>query len=152
MSVADYREAGSGRLVQNVAVLASQGTIRHNVAGLSAAPLGPAERVAARREVENALSDGAVGLSSGLDYLPSRFGGIEEVADIARPLAVAGRPYVSHLRAYGPEVRAGLDELVAVGRGGGIRVHASHLWGAPADIGGAFKSAEAACVLLTLDM
>ena len=44
LSVGEYREAVSGRLVQNVAVLASQGTIRHNVAGLSAAPLGPAER------------------------------------------------------------------------------------------------------------
>jgi N-acyl-D-amino-acid deacylase len=152
LSVAGYRDAVSGRLTQNVAVLASQGTIRHNIVGLAPGPLGPDERAAARREVENALSDGAVGLSSGLDYLPSRFGSIEEVADIARPLAVAGRPYVSHLRAYGPEVRAGLDELVAVGRGGGIRVHASHLWGAPADIGGAFKSAEAAGVAVTFDM
>ena len=107
LSVGEYREAVSGRLVQNVAVLASQGTIRHNVAGLSAAPLGPAERVAARREVEAALADGAVGLSSGLDYLPSRFGAVDEVADIAQPLASAGRPYVSHLRAYGAGVSCG---------------------------------------------
>ena len=52
---------------------------------------------------------GAVGLSSGPDYLPSRSGSAEEVADIARPLAAAGRAYVSHLRAYGPDVRVGLD-------------------------------------------
>ena len=70
----EYREAVSGRLTQNVAVLASQGTIRHNVVGLAAAPLGPGERAAARQQVEDALADGAVGLSSGLDYLPSRFG------------------------------------------------------------------------------
>jgi len=56
----------------------------------------------------DALLAGAVRLSSGMDYLPSRFGGVEEVADIALPLAAAGRPYVSHLRAYGPGVRAGL--------------------------------------------
>src|SRR5216684_3396657 len=136
LSVAGYRDALSGRLTQNVAVLASQGTIRHNIVGLAPGPLGPGERAAARREVEDALGDGAVGLSSGLDYLPSRFGDFEEVADIARPLAAAGRPYVSHLRGYGPQVRAGLDELAAVGRGAGIRVHASHLWGAPADIRG----------------
>ena len=88
LSVPGYREAVSGRLLQNVAVLASQGTIRHNVAGLTAGPLGPGDLASARREVETALADGAAGLSSGMDYLPSRFGEVEEVAEIARP---AGR-------------------------------------------------------------
>ena len=152
LSLAAYREAVAGRLAQNVAVLASQGTIRHNVAGLARRPLDAAERAAARREVEDALADGAVGLSSGLDYLPSRFGDAQEVADIARPLAEAGRPYVSHLRAYGGDVGSGLDELVAVGRGAGVRVHASHLWGTPADIAAALGSADAAGVGVTFDM
>ncbi|HKA98097.1 MAG TPA: amidohydrolase family protein [Streptosporangiaceae bacterium] len=152
LSVAGFRSAVAGRLTQNVAVLASQGTIRHNVAGLTRDPLDAGERAAARREVENALADSAVGLSSGLDYLPSRFGGAQEVADVARPLAEAGRPYVSHLRAYGGDVGSGLDELVAVGRGVGVRVHASHLWGTPDDIGAALGSADAAGVGVTFDM
>jgi N-acyl-D-amino-acid deacylase len=152
LSVAGYRDATSGGLTQNVAVLASQGTIRHNVAGLAQGPLGPAERAAARREVEESLAAGAVGLSSGLDYLPSRFAAAAEAADMARPLAAAGRPYVSHLRAYGADVRAGLDELVAVGRLAGIRVLASHLWGEPAGIEAAFRSADAAGVAVTYDM
>jgi len=150
--VAGFREAVAGRLVQNVAVLASQGTIRHNVAGMAPGPLGEAQRAAARRQVEDALAEGAVGLSSGLDYLPSRFGGVEETAEIARPLADADRPYVSHLRGYGPDVRAGLGELVAVGAGAGARVHASHLWGEPADIEAAFTAADAAGVPVTYDM
>jgi N-acyl-D-amino-acid deacylase len=152
LSVAAFRDAVAGRLAQNVAVLASQGTIRHNIAGLATGPLGPAERAAARDEVENALADGAVGLSSGLDYLPSRFSAAEEVADIARPLAAADRPYVSHLRGYGPDAGAGLAELAAVGAAAGIRVHASHLWGKPADIEAAFGRASAAGVALTFDM
>src|SRR5690242_2385020 len=152
LSLAGYREAVAGRLTQNVAVLASQGTIRHNVAGLTRRPLDPAERAAARREVENALAEGAVGLSSGLDYLPSRFGAAGEIADIARPLAGAQRPYVSHLRAYGGDVGSGLDELVAVGRGAGVRVHASHLCGSPAGIAAAFRAADAAGVGVSYDM
>jgi N-acyl-D-amino-acid deacylase len=151
LSVGEYRAAVSGRLVQNVAVLASQGTIRHNVAGLSPSPLGRRERAAARREVEAALADGAAGLSSGLDYLPSRFGIAEEVADIARPLASAGRPYVSHLRSYGADVAEGLEELAAIGKTG-VRVHASHLWGPPASIEAAFRAAEDAGVAITYDM
>jgi N-acyl-D-amino-acid deacylase len=152
LSVSAFRKAVAGRLTQNVAVLASQGTIRHNVAGLTPGTLSTDARAAARQQVEDALVDGAVGLSSGLDYLPSRFGTVEEIAAMARPLAVAGRPYVSHLRAYGPDVKAGLDELVAVGHGAGIRVHASHLWGPPADIQAALDSADAAGVGVTFDM
>src|SRR6516164_6698779 len=41
--VAGFREAVAGRLVQNVAVLASQGTIRHNVPGMAPGPLGEAQ-------------------------------------------------------------------------------------------------------------
>jgi len=152
LSLAAYREAVAGRLTQNVAVLASQGTIRHNVAGLARRPLDPAERAAARREVDRALADGAVGLSSGLDYLPSRFGTAGEIADMARPLAGAERPYVSHLRAYGAGAGPGLDELVAVGRAAGVRVHASHLWGSPAGIEAAFRAAADAGVAVSYDM
>jgi N-acyl-D-amino-acid deacylase len=150
--VADFAHAVTGRLVQNVAVLASQGTIRHNVAGLVAAPLNEAERAAARREVEAALAEGAVGLSSGLDYLPSRFGTAGEMTELARPLADADRPYVSHLRGYGPDVRAGLGELAAVGEAAEVRVHASHLWGEPSGIQAGLTAAGEAGVAVSYDM
>jgi N-acyl-D-amino-acid deacylase len=152
LSAGGFRAAVAGRLVHNVAVLASQGTIRHNVAGLAQRPLDGVERAAARRQVEDALAAGAVGLSSGFDYLPSRFGDTAEIASMAGPLAGAGRPYVSHLRGYGPKVTEGLAELVAVGRRAGVRVHASHLWGAPADIEAACRDADAAGVGLSYDM
>jgi N-acyl-D-amino-acid deacylase len=125
----DYSRLVRGSLGHNVAVLASQGTIRHGLAGTSDRPLGDAEIKAARLAVERALGEGAVGLSSGLDYVPSRFGGVEEIAAMAIPLAEAGRPYVSHLRSYGARVRAGLTELGEVGRMANVPVHASHLWG-----------------------
>jgi N-acyl-D-amino-acid deacylase len=151
LDVAGYAAAVAGRLIQNVAVLASQGTIRHNVAGLRIGSLDPDQRGAARDQVERALTQGAVGLSSGLDYLPSRYGDPAEVAELARPLAGAGRPYVSHLRGYGPNVAAGLAELTETGRRSGARVHASHLWGPPSVIETAFAAADAAGVPLSFD-
>ncbi len=148
---AGYAAAVAGRLTQNVAVLASQGTIRHNVAGLRIGSLDPDQRRAARDQVERALTQGAVGLSSGLDYLPSRYGDPAEVAELARPLAAADRPYVSHLRGYGPNVAAGLAELTETGRRSGARVHASHLWGPPSDIEAAFAAADATGLPLSFD-
>jgi len=67
-SLAAFAGAVAGRLIQNVAVLASQGTIRHNVWGLAPGPLGPAERAAARQQVEDALADGAASMAAGLPH------------------------------------------------------------------------------------
>src|SRR5438874_5083527 len=61
LSVAGFRAAVAGRLVQNVAVLASQGTIRPSVVGLAGGPLGAGDRAAARREGARALTSGGVG-------------------------------------------------------------------------------------------
>ena len=119
----------------------------------AAGPLEPGERAAARRQVEDALADGAVGLSSGLDYLPSRFGGIDEVAEMARPLAAAGRPYVSHLRGYGSGGQG------RPGRAGGRGARRRRSGCTPATCGArrltsqaAFAAAETAGVGVTYDM
>jgi N-acyl-D-amino-acid deacylase len=148
----DYARLVTGRLGQNVAVLASQGTIRHELAGTSDRPLSDTEIKAARLAVERALAEGAVGLSSGLDYVPSRFGSSAEIAAMATPLAEAGRPYVSHLRAYGARVRAGLIELGEVGRRANVPVHASHLWGPPEAIDTALSDIAAEGTGVSFDM
>jgi N-acyl-D-amino-acid deacylase len=148
----DFTKMVAGRLEQNVAVLASQGTIRHNVIGVTDEPLTATQLHEAQADLEQTLDEGAVGLSSGLDYVPSRYAAAEELAALAGPLADADRPYVSHLRAYGPRVRDGLAELAQVGRTAAIPVHASHLWGASADIEAALADAAARDVEMTFDM
>jgi len=74
-------ERVTGRLVQNVAVLASQGTIRHNVAGMAAGPLGAAERAA-----------GGVPLSSAV------VADLREVGERVRDVASRGVDMAADLR------------------------------------------------------
>jgi N-acyl-D-amino-acid deacylase len=148
----DFTTMVAGRLDHNAAVLASQGTIRHNVAGVTDQPLTAAQLSEAQADLEQELAAGAVGLSSGLDYVPSRYAAAEELAGLAWPLGAADRPYVSHLRAYGARVRDGLAELAQVGLTAGIPVHASHLWGAPEDIDAALADAAEHEVAMTFDM
>lgn len=150
--LAAFKATVDGRLGQNVAVLASQGTIRHNIAGAVARPLEPAELAEALRQVEQALEQGAVGLSSGLEYVPSRFADVDELSALAAALAGTGRPYVSHLRAYGPAVAPAFHELITVGGRAGVPVHASHLWAGVEDIEAAYRQAERAGVALSHDM
>lgn len=151
-SFSDYSTLVTGRLRQNVAMLASQGTIRHELAGTDDRPLSDTEIKAARLAVEHALGAGAVGLSSGLDYIPSRYGGIDEIAAMAVPLAQADRPYVSHLRAYGPDVQVGLTELGEVGRIANVAVHASHLCGPPEAMDTALSGIASTCPNVSFDM
>jgi N-acyl-D-amino-acid deacylase len=82
-----------------------------------------------RREVERGLAEGAVGLSSGLEYVPGRFGDAAELAELARPVASAGLPYVTHMRAYGVNAPQGMDEARSIGTASGAAVHISHYHG-----------------------
>ena len=122
----------AGRLAQNVAVLASHGTIRYRFAGTADRPLEPAELAAARGDVERALADGAAGLSSGLEYVPSRFRDGREIA----AGGAAGRDRLS-VRLPSARLRTKVRARLASSSrsaSGGVRVHASHLWATPADL------------------
>jgi N-acyl-D-amino-acid deacylase len=79
------------------------------------------------RSVERGLSEGAVGLSTGLEYLPGRYADAEELAALCAPLG--GLPYVTHMRAYGERAGVGMAEVVEIAGRSGAAVHVSHLHG-----------------------
>jgi N-acyl-D-amino-acid deacylase len=85
-----------------------------------------AERAAMRALVEEALDDGAFGLSTGLEYPPSRAATTEEVIDVARPLGPRGGIYATHMRDEGPDVLRSLEETFRIGREVGAPVLVSH--------------------------
>ena len=78
--------------------------------------------------VEQGLSLGAFGLSTGLEYDPGSRSGAEELAAIAAPVAAVDGVITSHLRSEDEDkVVASLEELIEQGRRSGARVHATHL-------------------------
>ncbi|WP_344579389.1 N-acyl-D-amino-acid deacylase family protein [Nonomuraea roseoviolacea] len=115
----------------NTAYLLPHGTIRYDVMG--AAPQAPSreELAAMLGRVERGLAEGAVGLSTGLEYLPGRYAAAEELAALCAPLG--GLPYVTHMRAYGTRAGVGMSEVNEIARRSGAAVHVSHLHG-PADV------------------
>jgi N-acyl-D-amino-acid deacylase len=73
------------------------------------------------------MEQGAVGLSTGLDYIPSRYADTEELIALCREMADSGGVYVTHQRRYDPEgVIASMDEVYRIGRESGVAVHISH--------------------------
>jgi N-acyl-D-amino-acid deacylase len=111
----------------NVASMVGQGTLRGFVVGFDDRPATPAEVDRMRGMVREALAQGAVGLSSGLEYTPGGFASRDEVAALARELAGSGYPYASHIRNEDDTLLSAVEEALQVGRMAGVPVQVAHL-------------------------
>jgi N-acyl-D-amino-acid deacylase len=95
--------------------------------GLETRPPTRDELARMRRVVRQATEEGAVGLSSGLDYIPSRYAATEELAELCREVAPFGGIYVTHMRGYSPETVIGaMDEVFQIARDAGVPALISH--------------------------
>lgn len=111
----------------NVATMVGHGTVRGFVVGFADRPATPAEIERMKREVRTALEQGAVGLSSGLEYTPGAFAPTGELVALARELRGTGYPYASHMRNEDDRLFAALEEALHVGRMADVPVQVSHL-------------------------
>jgi N-acyl-D-amino-acid deacylase len=126
-SMAEYLACFDGRCAVNVACLVPNGNVRHEVLGLDTRPPTPRELDRMAALVAEAMEQGAIGLSSGLDYIPSRYAAEEELTALCRAIAPLGGVYVTHMRRYDPAgVLGSMDEVSRIGRDAGVAVHISH--------------------------
>ncbi|MDP2873165.1 MAG: D-aminoacylase [Bacillota bacterium] len=140
-SVAEYmaRLERQGSSI-NVAILAGHGSIRGSVMGFEDRPPTDAELAAMKNMVEEAMRDGAVGLSSGLIYVPGSYAKTDELIELARVAAAHGGIYASHIRGENDTLLDAVAEAIEVGRQGGLPVEIAHfkamgrhMWGKSAD-------------------
>ena len=75
---------------------------------------------------EEAFRAGAVGLSTGLIYVPATYAETDEIVALARIAARWRRPYATHMRDEGERLGEALDEAIEIGRRSGARVQISH--------------------------
>ncbi len=126
-SVAEYLACFDRRCALNVAYLIPNGNLRLEVMGLKTRAPTPDELRHMGRLAREGMEQGAVGLSTGLDYIPSRYAATEEIIALCRAIAPFGGVYVTHMRRYDPEgVLDSLDEVFRIGREAGVPVHVSH--------------------------
>jgi len=118
----------------NVGYLVPAGTVRHEVRGYSPGSSTPAQIAAMCELVATGLEEGALGLSSGLDYVPNIHADTAELTALCRPVAATGGIYVTHMRGgYEDNSRVGIDEASQIALATGVRVHVSHYHG-PSDL------------------
>ncbi len=100
---------------------------RAKVMGLADRPPTAAEMAAMKALAREAMDAGAIGLGTGLEYIPANYARTDEVMALARSVARPGARYITHLRDEGAALLPAIDEAIAIGRASGLPVHVNHL-------------------------
>ncbi len=143
----------------NVASLIGHNTVRSKAMGGSFNRPPTAEELAEmKRLVEQAMRDGAVGLSTGLIYQPGVFAQTEEIVELARVAAALDGIYTSHMRSEGDAIVDALNEVFRIAREARIRCEVSHIklsgnnnWGRAAEILALIEKARSEGLDITQD-
>lgn len=111
----------------NLAMLAAQGAVRIAAVGWDDRPPTQAELVQMQQLLDESLSQGAWGMSSGLVYPPGSFAKADELTALGRVLAKHETLYASHIRGESGTLMDSVEEAIELGRQSGARVQISHL-------------------------
>ncbi len=110
----------------NVASLIGHNTVRRQAMGLDNRLAAPEEQKKMEALVAQAMKDGAVGLSTGLIYLPGMYSNTDEVIGLAKSAAAYNGIYASHIRNEETKVVDAINEAINIGRQANIPVQISH--------------------------
>ena len=111
----------------NLAPLVAQGAVRIAEMGFAQGKASAQQVEHMQYMVQEAMEAGALGITTGLAYLPGAYTGWEELRDVTKPVSKFGGAYISHIRNQSEGIFDSLDEAVRIGRGAGVPVHISHL-------------------------
>ena len=142
----------------NYASLVGHGSIRAAVLGRENRAPSPDELRRMQDLVRAAMRDGALGLSTGLFYVPGAFARTDEVVALARVAGELGGFHASHMRDEAAGVLDSVRETIAVGEGGGLPTQVTHhkmigrvAWGRSLDSLRLVEEARARGVDVTID-
>ena len=127
-SIADYMQVLEGGTAQNFATHVPYANVRTLACGFGRQRVDDYQMRSIQAEIRRGMEEGAVGLSTGLDYLTQCFSTTDELVRACEAMAPYNGLYVTHIR-YKTGVLTGIKEAVDIGRRAGVRVHISHLKG-----------------------
>ncbi|MFA6450183.1 MAG: D-aminoacylase [bacterium] len=120
----------SGMLL-NAALLAPHGLIRIDAMGLDARHATGDEVKTMAKQLEECMEAGAVGLSTGLQYVPGSQSETSELVALGKVLSKYDGIFTSHLRSYMNTLPQAVDEIIEIARTNEIRTQISHMFWVP---------------------
>lgn len=123
-----FRTLDRAKLALNVATLVGHNSVRKQAMGGDFdRPPTAAELDKMRALVDQAMKDGAVGLSTGLIYHPGVFSKTDEIVELAKVVSRYDGIYTSHMRHEDTRIYQALDEVFRVAREAHLRAEVSHI-------------------------
>lgn len=113
-------------LALNIATLVPHGPVRISAMGLAKGAPSRSKLKKMRAMVEQAMRDGALGLSTGLIYPPGMYSDSSELKELAKVVADHDGIYTSHIRGSSETLIPAVRELLDLARTTGVRIHHSH--------------------------
>lgn len=110
----------------NAAYLVPQGNLRILVKGWDQSPCSQEEIELMKDHLHTAFKDGAVGMSSGLTYVPGMFADNAELTQLCRVVKQYDGYFCPHHRSYGKGAIQAYAEMIDLARRTGIRLHLTH--------------------------
>lgn len=145
-------------LAVNLATLIAHGSVRRQAMGTEDRAPTPEELKQMELLVEQAMKDGAVGLSTGLIYVPGTYAKTDEIVDLARIVSRYGGVYATHMRSEGEFVADAIRESIQIGEQANLPVEISHfkisskkLWGQTPMTIGLVRAARERGLMVTVD-
>jgi len=142
----------------NYASLIGHGTVRRKVMGRENRAPTPEELGRMKALVKEAMEAGALGISTGLIYVPGTFAKTDEITELCRVVAAHGGLYATHMRNESTGVLESIDEAVKIGHRTGCAIQISHLkacgkpaWGLGPKIIARLRKARSGGVKITAD-
>ena len=128
-TLADYfkRLEQRSRPAINVGTFIGAGGVRNYVIGKDDRPATAAELERMKQLVAQAMEEGALGLSTSLQYVPDRFASTEEIVELAKVAARYGGVYFTHQRSESGRIFESLDEVFTISERAAIPAEIWHL-------------------------
>jgi dihydroorotase/N-acyl-D-amino-acid deacylase len=143
----------------NLATFVGATQVREYVVGFDNRPPTPAELERMKQLVAEAMKDGALGVSTSLQYVPARFAKTDEIVELAKVARMYGGIYATHQRSEANALDESLAEVFEIARRAQIPVEIWHLktaykknWGRMPEVLTRIKRARAAGLDITADI
>jgi N-acyl-D-amino-acid deacylase len=152
-----FRRLRRARPAINVGVMVGAAQVRGVVLGFDDVQPDAQQLARMQQLVEQAMDQGALGLSSGLIYQPGSFAKTAELIALAQAAAKHGGFYATHLRSEGSRIFEALDEAFAIARAAGIPLEVWHLkvgrshWGHMQEVTARIERARESGIDVTAD-
>jgi len=127
-SLGDYlKTVEASGVAPNFATFVSAATVRVNVLGMDDVDPTPEQLEVMKAQVEQAMKDGALGLTDALIYAPGAYAETEEIIELARVAGQYGGIYTAHMRSEANQFMEAIDETLRIGEEAGLPVKIHHL-------------------------